>query len=124
VLTTGTINALSGLGDNSSRMQINAQIEPGNSGCPLADRNGDVIGVNSEGLDDRYAYKMSGSLPQNINFAIKELMVKSFLTAHSIAFTAKDRDKPMSNADIADEMKSYSAYLTCYGYPKPKHAER
>jgi S1-C subfamily serine protease len=124
VLTTGTISALSGSNDDSARMQINAEIQPGNSGGPLADRYGDVIGINTARLGDAYAYTMSGQLPQNVNFSVKEMMAKSFLTAHSIPFTAKDRSTPMANADIADEMKLYTVYLSCYGYPQPKQAER
>lgn len=119
VLTTGTISALTGMYDNSSEMQINAEIQPGNSGGPLSDRFGNVVGVNAARISDAYALKISGQIAQNINFAIKELMAKSFLQAHSVPFMVKDRNAPMSNADIADEMKKYSVYLMCYGHPQP-----
>lgn len=119
VLTTGTISALSGMHDDSSEMQINAEIQPGNSGGPLSDRFGNVVGVNVARIGDDYAFKMSGQIAQNVNFAVKELLAKSFLMAHSVPFTAKDRSISLSNADIADEMKKYSVYLMCYGYPPP-----
>ena len=44
-LTTGDISALSGIRDNPTNYQISAAVNPGNSGGPLLDSQGNVIGV-------------------------------------------------------------------------------
>ena len=123
VLTTGTISALSGLEDDSRFFQINAAIQHGNRGGPLSDRFGNMIGVNSKGLNAAYFLKQDGSVPQNVNFAIKELVVKTFLKAHSIPFTEVQRTQPLSNADVGDLMRQYTVFAMCVGHP-PKKANK
>lgn len=46
-VTTGIVNTLSGLLNDTRYLQISAQIEPGNSGGPLLDTSGSVVGVVS-----------------------------------------------------------------------------
>jgi S1-C subfamily serine protease len=70
-LTTGTVSAISGLLDNRRNLQISAPIQPGNSGGPLLDQFGNVIGVVVAKLDAAKAASIIGDIPQNVNFAIK-----------------------------------------------------
>ncbi|MGH6935366.1 MAG: tetratricopeptide repeat-containing serine protease family protein, partial [Methylocella sp.] len=44
-LPTGNITALSGIGDDSRFLQISAPVQPGNSGGPLLDGGGNVVGI-------------------------------------------------------------------------------
>jgi S1-C subfamily serine protease len=60
-----------GHGIDLSSMQISAAIQPGNSGSPLIDEAGDVIGIVVSTVSPAFQYKMTETLPQNINFAIK-----------------------------------------------------
>ena len=118
VLTTGTINALSGWGDDSRFIQISATVQHGNSGGPLVDRKGNVIGVNTGIIDTVEYYKAKGQTPENAAFSVKELVMKTFLKAHSIPFTEVDRTQAMSNADLGDMMRKFSVWAMCYGHPK------
>ena len=52
-------------------MQIDASIQPGNSGSPLLNKKGDAIGVVTSTLNSIVTLRASGSLPQNVNFAVK-----------------------------------------------------
>lgn len=68
---TGVISALSGVNDEPGRMQISNPIQPGNSGGPVFNRRGEIVGVVVAGLSDKHYYEKRGFVPQNVNFAIK-----------------------------------------------------
>ena len=70
-VTVGNISALAGIGDDTSRYQISAPVQPGNSGGPVFDQAGNVVGVVVEKLNAVYMAKETGDIPQNVNFAIK-----------------------------------------------------
>ena len=69
--TEGIVNSLSGLDDTVLRMQISAEIQPGNSGGPVLDENYNVIGVATEKLSDFYTMANIATVPQTVNYAIK-----------------------------------------------------
>lgn len=80
-VTSGTINSLSGLNDDSNSIQISAQVQPGNSGGPVVNQDFKVVGVVNSRLSDAYMLKNSGMLAQNVNFAIKSDLVSFFASA-------------------------------------------
>lgn len=70
-ITNGIISALTGVRDDVRWLQISAAVQPGNSGGPLLDKNGRVIGIVNARLSDEAAYSATGNIPQNVNYAIK-----------------------------------------------------
>ena len=74
--TEGVVNALSGVKDDPKVFQISVQILPGNSGGPLFDQSGEVIGITQATLDPQLATESIGALPQNVNYAIKSSYIK------------------------------------------------
>lgn len=69
--TDGTISALSGPGGDASFFQINVAIQPGNSGGALFDEKGHILGVVVAAASSAAFIKETGSLPQNVNWAVK-----------------------------------------------------
>jgi len=67
----GRVNALSGIRGDIRFLQIDGPIQPGNSGGPLMDRSGMVVGIVTETLNQLVTLRASGSLPQNMNYAVK-----------------------------------------------------
>jgi len=67
----GSISALSGLNNDDSWIQVSTPIQPGNSGGPLVDENGQVVGIVTATAAVKRFFEVTGSLPQNINWAIK-----------------------------------------------------
>jgi S1-C subfamily serine protease len=70
-VTTGIVSSLSGLLNDTRFLQISAAVQPGNSGGPLLDSSGNVVGVVAEKLATLKFVKATGEIPENINFAIK-----------------------------------------------------
>jgi len=70
-LTKGEINSLAGLRDDPRKFQISAPIQPGNSGGPIVDELGNVVGIVESSLDVGKIFASTGGLPQNVNYALK-----------------------------------------------------
>ena len=85
----GNISALSGLGDDSRYLQISAPVQPGNSGGPLLDQRGNLVGVVSSKLNAlNVMLQKEGDIPQNVNFAIKASVAATFLQSNNVKFSS------------------------------------
>lgn len=115
-LTLGTISALSGLGNNTNQIQITAPIQPGSSGSPVIDKKGNVVGVASMKLSDSNMARATGSIGQNVNFAVNGQTVKAFLDANKVSYKSGGGffSREMSNSDIADEARKYTLLVECW----------
>ncbi|MGC4015596.1 MAG: serine protease [Luteolibacter sp.] len=83
-LTKGVISSRKGMADDDSKFQVDAAIQPGNSGGPLCDTSGNLVGVIVSGLNQIAVASVTGSIPQNVNYAIKAREVKRILGSKSI----------------------------------------
>ncbi len=113
-LTVGIVSALSGLEDDLSRMQLSAQIQPGNSGGPVMDRQGNIIGVVVERANDEYFLEKSGAVPQNVNFAIRDGLARSFLDTNNVPYAVSEGVERMAIVDIADRAQDFTGVILCY----------
>ena len=113
-LTKGSITALSGLGDSTSQVQISAPVQAGNSGGPLIDYSGNVVGVVVSKLSALKVAEITGDLPQNINFAIKRRIVEAFLDSHDVDYLSAQSLEHLDAADIAEAAKKYTVRVLCW----------
>ncbi len=113
-LTVGVISALAGLGDDSRVMQISAPVQPGNSGGPLLDMSGNVVGVVTAKIDAIRVAELIGDIPQNVNFAIKASVVLAFLDSHDVNYRTETSDRILSAADVADRAKRFTVLVECW----------
>jgi len=67
--TDGVISSLSGVGDDAAFVQITVPLQPGNSGGPLVNNAGEVVGVVTSTAAVANFVRTVGTLPQNINWA-------------------------------------------------------
>ena len=77
--TDGNISSLTGLKDDPNQYQISVPVQPGNSGGPLVNKDGNVVGVVVARLNDLATLVSSGGLPQNVNYAIKAKYVSDLI---------------------------------------------
>jgi len=114
--TTGLVAATTGLQDNSGILQISAPVQPGNSGGPVLDRSGNVVGVVVAKLNALAVASAIKDIPQNVNFAIKSSVVLNFLEAHSVPheqLQASPGGPSLSNPDLADRAKAFTLLVSC-----------
>jgi S1-C subfamily serine protease len=111
--TRGNITATAGLGDDSRFFQISDPVQPGNSGGPLLDESGNVIGVVTAKLNALRLAAVTNDVAQNINFAIKASAVKSFLEANSITFQEGTAGSAMAAPDVAALAQSFTTIVAC-----------
>jgi S1-C subfamily serine protease len=83
---TGAISALVGAQKNITQFQFTAPVQPGNSGGPILNTWGSLIGVTFARIDDMYVLENSGTLPQNINYGIRLDVVRDLLIENNIKF--------------------------------------
>lgn len=112
--TLGNVSALTGLHDDTRYLQVSVPVQAGNSGGPLLDGSGNLVGVVSAKLDAMKMASASGDLPQNVNFAVKSAVVATFLDANRVAYKAGAAGgKAMDPADIADAARAMSGFVVC-----------
>jgi S1-C subfamily serine protease len=112
-LTTGEISALAGLRDNPRQFQISAPVQPGNSGGPLLDMQGNVVGVVVSKLNAQRIAQSTGDIPQNVNFAVKGAEALEFLRRNGVeprvATTAGQRSAP----EVGELAHPSTVFLRC-----------
>lgn len=112
-LTTGILSAMVGLRDDSRQFQISAPVQQGNSGGPLFDRNGAVIGIVSSKINALRMAAATGDVPQNVNFAIKANVVTNFLETNGMKFEQAPKGKAMDIADISERARGFTFLIIC-----------
>jgi len=113
VVTSGQVNSLAGLGNDPSMLQISAPVQPGNSGGPLIDRSGAVVGVVVSKLNADRLAKLTGDIAQNVNFAIKPEVLRLFLDTNRIQYRAAAVGPRINNVQIAERARSFTVQVLC-----------
>jgi S1-C subfamily serine protease len=124
-VTTGIVSSLSGIMNDSRYLQISAAVQPGNSGGPRLDTDGQIIGMVAAKLDALRIAKATGEIPENINFAIKTGMLRDFLDNSAIAYqTATETKGDLKTADIAKNARGYTLLISCTAEEKTASAKK
>lgn len=111
--TTGSVTAVSGMGDDTRFLQISAPVQPGNSGGPLIDKFGNVVGVIVAKLDALKLAALTKDIPQNVNFAIKSNIALNFLESNNLAANTSAKSRELPAEAIAELANLFTVRITC-----------
>ena len=112
-VTSGIVSATRGAGDDSGQFQLDAAIQPGNSGGPIYDSGGNIVGVVISQLDKLKVAKAIGSLPENVNFGIKASTVRQFLISSGVPSKKSERTEEKSTEQLAEIAKNQALMVVC-----------
>jgi S1-C subfamily serine protease len=112
-VTSGIVNSLSGILNDTRFLQISAPVQPGNSGGPLHDTSGLVVGVVSEKLNALKFASVTGNIPENISFAIKQGALRDFLDNSAVPYRTADAQKELKTAEVASAARGYTMLISC-----------
>ncbi|MBE9603273.1 trypsin-like peptidase domain-containing protein [Acetobacteraceae bacterium H6797] len=112
-LTTGEVSALAGLSNNQDQFQISAPVQPGNSGGPLFDLSGNVIGVVVSKLNAQRIAQRTGDIPQNVNFAVKGEVALDFLHKNNVEPRIANTDATRTAAEVGDLADPSTVFIRC-----------
>lgn len=76
----GVVSSLSGLMGAASLLQITTPIQPGNSGGPLLNEQGELVGIITSTAAVSAFMRYTGTLPQSVNWAVKSGYMKPLLS--------------------------------------------
>ncbi|HTB01174.1 MAG TPA: trypsin-like peptidase domain-containing protein [Bradyrhizobium sp.] len=123
-VTTGIVSSLSGVFNDTRYLQISAAVQPGNSGGPLLDSSGHVVGMVAAKLNAIKFAKATGDIPENINFAIKTGALRDFLDNSVVSYqTAGARDE-LKTADMAHDARAYTLLISCTATEQTETAKK
>jgi S1-C subfamily serine protease len=112
-VTTGIVSSLSGMMNDSRFLQISAAVQPGNSGGPLLDTSGQIVGVVSSKIDAIKFASVTGNIPENINFAIKTGALRDFLDNSVVPYETTESKADLKTPEIAGSARAYTLLITC-----------
>jgi hypothetical protein len=126
--TGGLVSSLQGLRNAAGEIQITAPVQPGNSGGPVMDASGLVVGVVQSKLDAVRAAALTGDMPQNVNFAVSLDVLADFLEMNQVPFRSSPRSASLDSAQIARMAQQFTYRVECEGAPAspapPQQASR
>ena len=114
-VTTGIVSSLSGMRNDTRFLQISAPVQPGNSGGPLFDTTGQIVGVVTGKIPGLRIAAMTGDIPENINFAIKTGALRDFLDNSVVPYQTAEPKGELKTTDITGNARAYTMLISCTG---------
>jgi len=112
-VTRGIVSSLTGVANNFSNLQIDASLQPGNSGGPIMNDKGNVIGVAVAKLNLDSILEDYGVVPENVNFGVKANVVINIMESENIKLP-KPNINSMPMSELSEIITDGTYYLSCW----------
>jgi len=109
----GNIASLAGIKDDTRALQTSVPIQPGNSGGPLMNMSGSVIGIMEAELRATAMIAATDAVPQGVNFAIQSPIVLNFLNVKGVKPILTNDTELLDPADVAEIAKRFTVQVLC-----------
>jgi serine protease Do len=93
---------------------FNGEVHPGNSGSPVLDNSGAVIGVVVKKVDTVAVYHATGKLVDDVGIAIANRVVIDFLRANRVAILSASPSMPLAPERLLDEAHRFVRQIGCW----------
>jgi serine protease Do len=110
-LTNGVVSKRTGLRDDAGTFQITAKVNKGNSGGPVFDMRGNVVGITVGKLDIKKIGDDQGFLPEDVNFAIHVDRLPKML---NISATGEEQRNELSAEELYQSMVGKVVMVATY----------
>jgi S1-C subfamily serine protease len=111
--TQGIVSSIAGLGNDYSQIQIDAALQPGNSGGPILDEYGNVVAVAVAKLSMKKILEDYGVIPENTNFGVKVSAVKNLMEGNDVPFKSPNTEV-ISKKDLSKKATDGTVFLSCW----------
>ena len=112
--TSGTVSSEVGLMQNINQFQFTAPIQPGNSGGPILNEYGGVLGMSLATVSNKKFEEMVDTLVQNINFGIRQSSIQSLLDQEGIKYEIGNPNWFRNEESVAEVAKAGTVLIKCW----------
>lgn len=113
-MTLGNLSSLAGVRGDTRLLQLSAPVQPGNSGGPMLDAAGNLLGVVVSKLNALKMARLTGDIPQNVNFAINTQVLRGFLDANGVSYTVAGNAPALVPTEIAEKARGFTVLVECW----------
>ena len=114
-LSSGTINSPYGINEDPRHFQLSNPIQSGNSGGPVFNNKGELTGIIVSSISDQLVTEVTGSIPQNVNFAIKISYIENLIEEkYSDLIGGENHLKDLSLEDQVTLLEQFICQVVTY----------
>lgn len=106
----GIVNSLAGINNNIAHFQVSATMQPGNSGGPVLDKTGNLLGLSVAKLSADASARLNAN---NVNFAIKPQIIRLFLSTNQVVISEADAGERLETEQVAERAKKVTVKVEC-----------
>jgi S1-C subfamily serine protease len=113
ILVSGYVSAAEN-GPRPGRYPMKIDVRRGNSGGPVLDRAGRVVGVVVAKVNTLDVYAATGRLIQNIGIAIRLSVAMDFMREHGVMIMESPTRSPLTEAEIFTKAHQFVGQVGCW----------